>query len=70
MAVITYDSPDGTIEYQVAASNISYKDEIEHWRVKAGTEDGRDVYELIPRERVFSVKVAGAKQGTKVTRTK
>ncbi len=70
MAVIKYDSPDGTIEYQVAASNLSYEDDIDHWRVKAGTNDGRDVYELIPRERVFSVKIAGAKQGTHVTRTK
>ena len=70
MAVIKYDSPDGPVEYQVAAANIEYDDEIEHWRVKAGKQDGRDVYELIPRERVFSVKLAGAKQGTQLTRTK
>jgi len=69
MAVIKYDSPDGTIEYQVAAADITYEDDIDHWRVKAGTADGRDVFELIPRERVFSVKIAGAKQGTQLTRT-
>ena len=69
MAVIKYDSPDGTIKYQVAAADIEYDDEIDHWRVKTGQKDGREVYELIPRERVFSVKIAGAKQGTRVTRT-
>jgi len=70
MAVIKYETPDGPIEYNVANSKISYEDETEHWRVKAGEQDGRDVYELIPRERVFSVKVAGKKTGTAVTRTK
>jgi len=70
MAVIKYETPDGPIEYDVAASKISYEEETEHWRVKAGERNGRDVYELIPRERVFSVQVAGAKKGTSVTRTK
>jgi len=70
MAVIKYESPDGVIEYTVEASNITYEDDTDHWRVKAGETNGRDVYELIPRERVFSVKVAGAKKGTKLTRTK
>jgi|AntRauTorckE6833_2_1112554.scaffolds.fasta_scaffold03995_6 hypothetical protein len=70
MAVIKYETPDGPIEYDVAASKISYEEETEHWRVKAGEKNGRDVYELIPRERVFSVQVAGAKKGTSVTRTK
>ncbi|MEA1929995.1 MAG: hypothetical protein U9O06_00380 [Euryarchaeota archaeon] len=70
MAVIKYETPDGPIEYDVAASKISYEEETEHWRVKAGEKNGRDVYELIPRERVFSVQVAGAKKGTSVMRTK
>ncbi|MFD1641102.1 hypothetical protein [Halohasta litorea] len=70
MAVIKYETPDGPIEYDVAASKISYEEETEHWRVKAGEKNGRDVYELIPRERVFSVQIAGAKKGTSVTRTK
>jgi len=69
MAVIKYDAPDGPIEYRVDAANISYEDETGHWRVKAGQQDGRDVYELIPRERVYSVKVAGKKTGTSVTKT-
>jgi len=70
MAVIKYETPDGPIEYDVAASNITYEEETEHWRIKAGEKNGRDVYELIPRERVFSVQVAGAKKGSSVTRTK
>jgi len=70
MAVIKYDSPDGPIEYSVDAGKISYDEESDHWRVKAGEQNGRDVYELIPRERVFSVKVVGKKTGTSVTRTK
>ena len=70
MAVIKYESPDGPIEYSVDASKLTYEEETEHWRVKAGEKNGRDVYELIPRERVFSVQVAGAKKGTSVTRTK
>ena len=70
MAVIKYDSPDGPIEYSVDAGNLSYDEETDHWRVKAGEQNGRDVYELIPRERVFSVKVVGKKTGTSVTRTK
>ena len=45
-------------------------DETDHWRVKAGEKDGRDVYELIPRERVYSVQVVGKKTGTAVTRTR
>jgi len=36
MAVIKYETPDGPIEYDVAASKISYEEETEHWRVKAG----------------------------------
>ncbi|ATW87632.1 hypothetical protein halTADL_0835 [Halohasta litchfieldiae] len=70
MAVIKYETPDGPVEYSVASSDISYEDDTDHWRVKAGEEDGRDVYELIPRERVFSVKVVGKQTGTSVTRTK
>ena len=69
MAVITYETLDGPIEYRVDATDITYEEETDHWRVKAGEENGRDVYEIIPRERVFSVKVAGARKGTVLTRT-
>jgi len=70
MAVIRYESTDGVIEYSVDADKITYDDETDHWRVKAGEKDGRDVYELIPRERVYSVQVVGKKTGTAVTRTR
>ncbi|MFW6321621.1 MAG: hypothetical protein ACOC0Z_07195 [Halohasta sp.] len=69
MAVIKYDTPDGVIEYNVDTSKLTYDEETDHWRVKAGEQNGREIYELIPRERVFSVKVAGAKRGTSVTKT-
>ena len=70
MAIIKYETADGPIEYKVAASDISYEAKTDHWKVKAGEENGRGVYELIPRERVFSVQVAGEKTGTTVTRSK
>ena len=68
MAVITYETPDGPVEYRVDAANITYEEDTNHWRVKAGEENGRAVYEIIPRERVFSVKVAGEKKGKVLTR--
>ena len=70
MAVIRYESTEGVIEYSVDAAKLSYDEETDHWRVKAGEENGREVYELIPRERVYSVQVVGKKAGTSVTRTK
>ena len=70
MAVIRYESTDGVVEYSVDAANLSYDEESDHWRVKAGEKDGRDVYELIPRERVYSVQVVGTKTGTSVTKTR
>jgi len=70
MAVIKYETSNGPIEYTVDADKISYDEETDHWRVKAGEKDGRDVYELIPRERVYSVQVVGKKTGTSVTRTR
>jgi hypothetical protein len=69
MAVITYETPDGITEAEIPASEISYIEETRHWKIKTGQKDGRDIYELIPRERVFSVKILGNKTGTAVTKT-
>jgi len=70
MAVIKYETADGPVEYNVPGSDIEYEPESDHWRVKAGEHNGRDVYEIIPRERVFSVKVVGNKTGISVVPTK
>lgn len=69
MAVITYETPDGVAEAEIVAAEISYLEETHHWKIKTGEKDGRDIYELIPRERVFAVEVAGTKTGTVVTKT-
>ena len=69
MAVITYETPDGVTEAESADSEISYLEETHHWKIKTGEKDGRDIYALIPRERVFAVTVAGTKTGTIVTKT-
>lgn len=68
MAVITYETPDGVAESEVVDAEISYLEETQHWKIKTGEKDGRDIYELIPRERVFAVKTIGTKTGTVVTR--
>jgi len=62
MAVIKYETADGLVEYSVPGSDIEYEAETDHWRVKAGEQNGQDVFEIIPRERVYSVKIAGVKQ--------
>jgi len=70
MAIIKYETADGPVEYNVSGTDIEYEAETDHWRVKAGKENGRDVYEIIPRERVYSVKMIGVKKGKQLTRTK
>ncbi len=70
MAVIKYETADGPVEYSVPGSDLAYEAETDHWRVKAGEQNGRDVYEIIPRERVYSVKVAGNKTNISVVPTK
>jgi len=69
MAAIRYETPDGVQERQVDDSDIEYNDETQHWRIKRGEKNGRDVYEHVPRERVFSVRIIGKKTGTVVTKT-
>ena len=68
MPAIKYETPDGVRERQVDSSEIEYDDETQHWRVKRGEKNGRDVYEHIPRERVFLVRITGKETGTVVTR--
>jgi len=70
MAVIKYETADGPVEYSAPRSDIAYEAETDHWRVKAGEKDGRDVFEIIPRERVFSVKVVGNKSNLSIVPTK
>jgi len=59
MAIIKYETADGPIEYDVPGSAIEYEPETDHWRIKTGEQNGREVFEIIPRERVFSVSVVG-----------
>lgn len=70
MAVITYETPDGVTESEIADTEISYVEETQHWKIKTHEKDGRDIYKSIPRERVFAVKTVGRKTGTVVTQTK
>lgn len=69
MPAIRYETPGGVRELQVSSSEIEYNEETQHWRVKRGEKNGRDVYEHVPRERVFSVQMIGKETGTVVTRT-
>jgi len=69
MAVIKYESVDGLVEYSVPRSDIVYEPDTDHWRVKAGEQNGRDVFEIIPRERVVSVKVVGNRSDVSVIPT-
>ncbi len=44
MPAMRYETPGGVRELQVDSSEIEYNDETQHWRVKRGEKNGRDVY--------------------------
>jgi hypothetical protein len=69
MPVIKYDTSNGVRERQVTSSEISYEEDSHHWRVKTGEQKGKNIYQLIPRERVYAVKMIGQTTGSVVTRT-
>ncbi|WP_435364837.1 hypothetical protein [Haloarchaeobius sp. DYHT-AS-18] len=53
-AVIVYDDPDGeTVEKTVENEHIAYFQD--HWILKTGEEDGRDLVRRIPIQRVHYV---------------
>ncbi|WP_439027456.1 hypothetical protein [Haloarchaeobius sp. DT45] len=53
-AVIVYDDPDGeTVEKTVANEHVAYFQD--HWMLKTGESDGRDLVRRIPIQRVHYV---------------
>ncbi|GEM_PF-297305 len=69
MVLITYETPDGVRETQITDADLSYDQTKHHWEVKTGEKNGRDVYALIPRERVYEIRRVGKRSGSRVTRT-
>jgi len=70
MAVVRYETQGGVEQVEIDYDEMTYQEAKQHWKIKTDERDGRDVYSLIPRERVFSVELVGKTTGSSVTRTK